>query len=406
MCYNISNNKEISMATITVLTPPVTAPTYAPQQPVPRQAPKIVPISGPDSDLLSPELCSTIEKVVKAKETLFQRSFGSGLGKLLPLRRFDASLIGGDIFNSLYLSFQGIRSILAVSSTHLSSGVASTLACASLVLGIAAGAINIGVGLLCLADGIHKLKAGDKLSGIRLLIDGALSISIGIVMILAQAAFVGFFAAHPYILAILFAIMTLPLLYECSKRCLQIFRDQDVASQFFKALGTTRSNPNITQGNIKWKELSSLFPELEKAKTRPKDAEQLICDLMQRLEAEIGVRAGKELLDLVSRLGKGEANLDDQKLRKEVRRWNVIQSVRLLQQIIYILATPFSLVSSFTQGTASLACDSAQSMLLAVANFIPLILDLKVPDGRNVPVAIDPVEPKDLIHGEASPLLA
>ena len=191
----------------------------------------------------------------------------------------DWILILGDALNMLYLGFLGLLAAIPSWNT-----LGTTLLSSS--FGIAGGIINILVGCLCLKEAKTAFANKDKLLGWRLLLDGAFMIAIGGVMLLASMATllgalsikVGFFvaisaflAANPWVLPVLFLIITLPILYEVTSRVVKLAKDKDCGAKMhlpeFKELFQNKDPAEIAIADID--DFISLYSEGEAKEHQP-----------------------------------------------------------------------------------------------------------------------------------------
>ena len=76
-------------------------------------------------------------------------------------------------------------------------------------------------------------------------------------------------------------------------------------------------------------------------------------------------------------------------LQKDIKEWNIIQHVRLLQQLLCIASVSLGLGSIFASSVQTAGMlSSMSSFMLAGVSFIPGILDAKYRYKRSVPIVI------------------
>lgn len=182
--------------------------------------------------VLPPSLCPTAEKVKQAS-TLKQALFDKVDTKGYVLE--DYVMISGNLLDTGYLLLEAAMVAIPAINTLATSIISSTC-------GVVGGAINIGVGIICLKEAHQASINGDTKLANRLYISGLLIILIGIVMIVASSAslaakagsasgLAAFFAANPWILPVLFLAATIPTLIEVCMRTGKIWGGKDVGSQ-------------------------------------------------------------------------------------------------------------------------------------------------------------------------------
>lgn len=328
------------------------------------------------------------QKIIAAKEQNVEKALSN---KWVV---YDPVLIGGDFFTTAYLGLEGVISVFTTPG----------LAMAASVCGIVGGLINIGVAFSCLREAIPALKAGDTLLGGRLLCDFIFCLAIGVVMILASIAQFGvlagvgaFFAANPWLLPVLFFVITIPIIYEVSKRVFAIKTGADIASQIhLPQLKTHLQNlaqiPPEAQMR-KWNEIFTEFaspqhPFYLSGAPSPSEMNQK----MERFQAGMGVKAAlsahKLMLSLLQ-MNSQEALKQLPELEKEIAEWNFAQNVRLTQQILYIFSFALSMIALPLKSIGAVL-NSIDNGFMAGANGIPLYMDTFWPFKRNTPIVVAP----------------
>jgi len=314
-----------------------------------------------------------------------------------PITGTDTILIGGDVFNTGYLLFEGFTAAIPAAE-----GVAG-IAIASTVFGVVGGVINMAVGMICLKEAIQALKNGDRLLGGRLLIDAIFCNAIGIVMILASistqvAALSGvaaFFAANPWLLPVLFFVGSIPVFAEILSRVKNIWGEQDIAS----TLQLNQLEEMLSKEKIDWDGVFHLYDgtALDIKQIRTEYAENGLISLSNRMEVlqgDMGVEAAidtfKLLRDLLER-NEEKALERVKELKGRVAFWNGVQHLRLFQQFLYLGSFVVSM-AALRPGMNGRAIGATQSFAMAAANAIPLWMDLRWPFERNVTLVVPQVE--------------
>ncbi len=325
------------------------------------QEPAAVPLRDKVSDLMQ----DLIIKKQAAMEAALQERTGK---RTLP----ESILIGGDVFTTGYLGFQGVQA-LKPAITHLSGVAFSALICGEI-----AGLINIGVALVSLMEACQAFKNGDTKLGLRLTLDFICFFSIGVIMILVSLAMkvaaltaIGtFFAANPWLLPVLFFIATIPVLTEVASRIKQIWCKQDLGSQLDE---------------------SQLKQQIEQLR-KETDVAAALSDRMEILQANIGVIAAIEtfkfmklIVDKKEQTAEGIAQ--KQRMKNAVAEWNHAQYVRLGQQILYLLSF-FAGLSAFLPKVNQRKVNATNNFFLAGANAIPFYMDSFWPFKRNTPIVV------------------
>ncbi len=289
-----------------------------------------------------------------------------------------------------FMGFQGVRALLPT----LSKVAAVTMA--TFICGEVAGVINIGVGIVSLKEAIQALHNGDKLLGVRLLLDGIFLMLIGIGMIListglkavALGAVTAFFVANPWVLPLLFFIITIPLMIEISKRVIDIWSGNDLASK----LPLEEIKVELLSDELVWDNITNLL------KDTPFDLQELspagLSDKMETFQADMGVSAAIEAFKFLEALFKKEkaGALDElEKLKKKITAWNKAQHVRLSQQILYIVSFILSMLV-FCPKVPKRSLNALVNFSMAGANAIPLYMDVFWPFKRNTTLVVPKVE--------------
>lgn len=298
--------------------------------------------------------------------------------------------IGGDLFSMGYLAFQGAQIVSPSLAANLGVGIATA------VCGVIAGGINIGVAFVCLAEGIQASKNGDKKLALRLYLDFACFLAIGIIMMLASlAARVGalgaistFFTANPWLLPVLFFIVSVPVIVEIANRIKNIWQKTNLGAQL-----ETDHLDELIQGEDPQNPYH-LKPILEMAERGVDEpfVKLALSQKMEQFQADMGVEAALETFRLMKQILKKEDTHEQlEKTKKKLSEWKNAQYVRMGQQILYTAAFGVSM-GALTPQLNIPAVNGAQTFATAGANAIPLYMDTFWPFKRNTPIVVPMVE--------------
>lgn len=325
-------------------------------------------------------VANLMQQVIDQKEALTQAALKNrwNLSEVI--------LIGGDLFSMGYLGFQGVQ-IVKSSLTAI-----PTIAFSTLVCGVVAGAINIGVAGVCLKEGIQASKNGDKKLALRLYVDFTCLLIIGFIMMLASlamrvcalGAITAFFSANPWLLPVLFFVLSIPITIEIVNRIKNIRKKQNLAAQLntpdlSKLIhGTNLENPFHLQPLIDQARHGVEQPFIKRA----------LSEKMEQFQADMGVEAALETFRLMRLILKKEKTEEQfEKTKKKISEWNNAQYVRLLQQILYGAAFVVSLAALSPRINIP-AVNGVETFSMAGANAIPLYMDTFWPFKRNTPIVV------------------
>ncbi|MBX7066421.1 MAG: hypothetical protein K1X28_04240 [Parachlamydiales bacterium] len=294
----------------------------------------------------------------------------------------EAVMIGGDLFSMGYLAFQGAQ-IVKPALAAIPAIAIATLAC-----GCIAGAINIGVAIISMKEGFQALKNGDTKLALRLFLDFFGLFGIGTIMILASLALrvaalsaVGtFFGANPWLLPVLFFIISIPILVEISNRIYNIQMGKDLASQL---------NGDLNQ-LIHGKDPNNPFHFQSLLESQETDLEvrNEIARRFEQLQADMGVEAASEALKLIRlQMLQEDTKEQLQKFKEKIAEWNRAQYVRMFQQVLYAAAFGVSM-GTLNPSMNTAAVNGTQTFAMTAANAIPLYMDTFWPFKRNTPIVV------------------
>jgi ABC-type multidrug transport system fused ATPase/permease subunit len=298
----------------------------------------------------------------------------------------EAVQIGGDLFSMGYLGFQGAQMIRpSISSIP-------AIAFSSLVCGVIAGAINIGVAFVCLKEGIQASKNGDTKLATRLYLDFASLLAIGLIMMLTSIAvrvaalgvLTAFFAANPWLLPVIFFILSIPIIIEVAGRIKNICQKRDLGSAV-KASDLPKQLQDPNEKNP-----FSLKPLIDMAERGVNDQfiKIALSQKMELFQANMGVEAALETFRLLKQILKNEEMMEQlEKTKKKIAEWNKAQWVRMFQQVLYTAAFAVSLIAlSPRMNTPSV--NGGQTFAMAAANATALYMDTYWPFKRNTPIVV------------------
>ncbi len=337
-----------------------------------------------------PPILSVVQRVIALKEKNVEDALNNRTDyknhKMLTLG--EVTLIGGDLFSTAYLIFQGVTPWVHIS--------ALTLGWVMLVCGCVAGTISVGVALLSLFESLQAFYNGNFGLGVRLFLDFIGLLGIGVIMILTALAVkvaVGsvtvFFAAHPWILPLLYFAITIPLLIEISSKITKSCLNWDSAA----SLKLPELLNLLKKDQVDWNEIAELYEEGNPFHATIAGADDLI-ERMEIFQSEMGVRAGVEAFKLFECLlaqKDKEALAQCVKVQDEITKWNFKQFVRLCQQILYVIAFVLSILA-LHYFSLHVVLVSVTNFLLAEANAIPIYLDIFCPFERNTTLVVPKVE--------------
>lgn len=340
-----------------------------------------------NSPLEEPTISALVHRVIAAKEEHIQQAKDNTWDRYNPI------LIGGDLFTMAYLTFQGVTAC-----AHLSLPF---VAVATLVCGVVAGVITVGVAFVSLKESLQAFHNKDWKLGLRLLLDFVGLLGIGAIMILTPlaakfaslACLTAFFAAHPWVLPLLFFVITIPLLIEIGSRVINIYLEKDLATD----LKLEKLFDLLKEDEVDWNEISLLYANTNPFHFEVKDAEDLI-ERMETLQSGIGVTAALKAFKLFECLleqDKEEALAHFLELHKEISDWNGKQHVRLMQQVLFVFAFILSMAGLCIRPSPALY-GPIENFLMAGANAIPLYMDTFWPFERNTTLVVPKVEKEEI----------
>ncbi len=341
------------------------------------------------SGLKAEEIAQVMQNVLVAKNGLVQKAEAN------TLQRYNPILIGGDLFSMGYLAFEGVLSL----APHLRA--IPSMGIATLICGEIAGLINLGVGFVCLKEGIQALKNGDYRGGTRLILDFTCCMAIGLIMILnslsirvAALAGVGaFFTANPWLLPLIFFIAMLPLLCDLSLRIKDIAQGKNWGAKLqLNAVEKLLANKD-------WDGIAKLcqnpdYPlHVSSGSKTKEEMAQFLSQKMEELQADMGVTAATETFALMLALQKKDKITAQTHLslaRQKIGDWNRAIYVRMFQQVLYVGGFGVSMAALSPNANGNLL-NGVQNLCLAAANAIPLYMDTFWPFKRNQLIVVPKV---------------
>lgn len=346
-------------------------------------------LNASSSTLRTEEITEVMQGVLTAKNALVQKAEAN------TLQRYNPILIGGDLFSMGYLAFEGALSL----APHLQA--LPSIGLATLVCGEIAGLINLGVGFVCLKEGIQALKNGDYRGGTRLILDFTCCMAIGLIMILnslsiravALAGVGAFFTANPWLLPLIFFIATLPLICDLGLRIKDIAQKKNLGAKLqldaLEKLLASKDWDGITK---LCQEANHPFHVEFAGKTR-QEMTQCLSQKMEELQADMGITAGAESFALMLALQNKDKTAAETHLslaRRKIGDWNRSIYVRMFQQVLYVGGFGVSMAALTPTANANLL-NGVQNLCLAGANAVPLYMDIFWPFKRNQLIVVPKV---------------
>jgi hypothetical protein len=347
-----------------------------------------------DPEVQQGKLSGVVKRVLQEKETLKDKALANKWD------RYNPFIIGGDAFTMATLAFDGVQTLMPQVS-NIAAVAALTMVC-----GLVAGVINVGVGAVCFKESMQAFYNGDKLLGFRLLLDSVTLTAIGIVMILAAlsakvtalGAVGAFFKASPWVLPVLFFIISIPVIVEIARRIKNIHTGNDMASKLnLKKIEVILEQGDVVKAcNHLMKKLNiKSLPDL--VEENPREVFKKLTNTMEELQADMGAEAALAVFKLLLKLREQnlEASLEAlEKAKEEIKSWNRVQHIRMFQQILYLLAFIASLgvLSPTMSSSTGAAITATQQFTMSAANAIPLYMDSMMPFKRNPPIVVPMVD--------------
>lgn len=333
-------------------------------------------------------LTSIVSGVIKAKETKKTEALDNP-GRYSPLKLDrDFYMVGGDIFNGGYTLFTSVT-YFKPSLSNLSWMGLTTSIC-----GEVGGVINVLVGGKEISDAFMGIANGDSEQWWNV-IDGFLLILVGITMFLVALSFkvaaLGGLAgaiSQPWVLPLLFFLMTLPYLCKYVKSVNKIHCGEDLGSKLHL------NHIQSTAANIDWeKQLKdSNLHEIYTSWQAGSLTWDMCSDAIQKLQDDIGVEAAIEVFKLLEKIlqGREEDDIYAQIViaREKIKEWHNAMHFKLLQQIFFILAGCISAIAFCPKANSGTA-NGCSSLFLAAPNAQAIFMDIHWPFKRNI---LTPVE--------------
>lgn len=327
------------------------------------------------------KLSNLMEQVITEKQQNVQKALDGRVNVL------EGLMIGGDAFSMGYLGFEGIQ--LAKPSLSKIPAIKT----ATMICGTIAGVINIAVAIICLKEGIQAWKNGDKKLAMRLILDFVCFLIIGSVMILASlalkvtalGAISAFLAANPWLMPVMFFVVSVPVFVEILTRIVNSMKKQDYAAELDKG-----DLNQLIEGKDQKNPLH-LAPLKEMLQRGVQDVfvKEHLSQKMEALQADMGVEAAIETFRLLKQvLNKEEFDEQQKRAKKKIAKWNRAQYVRLFQQVLFAGAFGLSMGKLMNPKINTPAVNSSQSFAMSAANAIPLYMDINWPFMRNAPIVV------------------
>lgn len=288
--------------------------------------------------------------------------------------------IGGDVTTGLSV----LTSAMAKTSHKVSSS--SAVQFLGTGFGIASGALNIAGGIVTLWSAYRSFAASDYKKGVQSVLSGVCYIFLGALMLVSSIAphspIAHLFKKDPWLLPLLFAASSIPLIIQTGHRVGMAALGKDLGSQILEALKHENSKKRALQILDKIvMDRKGLVSEEDQKAFRQKETDYFI-SLIQTAEADMGPEAALALFGWLKGTTKKET------LEKEIISWHRVQKVRFAQRVAYIAA--------FVLGMGALSSSSAaypltSDLLMFGGNAIAFGLDTWYPLVCNSPDVPDPV---------------
>lgn len=331
--------------------------------------------------------------VIQKKQENIDTVLADTKARYHPITGSDTILFYGNVFNFGYLIFEGVK--CAAPATKTISGVMI----ASMVFGVVGGAINIAVGLVCLKEALQAVANKDYAKAARLFCDFFFCTAIGMLMIvvsLAPSSALGtFFVANPWVLPLLWLIITIPLFIEITYGTQKIWRATDIASTLkLDPLKTLLEAETVDWNQVK-AHLQNTILDIDQIQDAfQKHKLHSLSDRMEVLQAEMGpvsAVATMRLFHAILNRKKEDAIKTIEELQGHVSFWNKALHVRLLQQLFFFASFAVSMGAlHMHRGIGTI--EATQNFALAAANGIPLYMDLFWPFARNTTLVVPKVD--------------
>jgi hypothetical protein len=344
--------------------------------------PAVVPAPEP---VRNADVVAAMGRAYEQKQALVQKALVN------TAERYNVWIVGQDAFNVLDIGFEGVLKCTPSLKT------CSKLVFASTICGILAGVLNIAAAIATLKSAKNAGELKDTLSKTRLYMDVLCTFAIGVLMILTSIArelvflsAVGFFfAANPYLLPLLFFLITFPTILETSLRLASICRGHDWASKL--EWNTLREALFSVDGkSIDWEAIEKL-KLLEKVAPETEGAPDLLPKMkakLDELQADIGVEAAIEAFRLLKALHeKKKVDVRDAFLKFEakVKEWRIAQVKRLAEQLLCGIAFGASMGNL---AGSSVSLTAVETGALMSASGISLQMDVWDPFARGSPIVV------------------
>jgi hypothetical protein len=198
----------------------------------------------------------------------------------------------------------------------------------------------------------------------------------------------------------------------------------DFLTQLITLKDKNKKNPELLIAGAE--EIEKLSENLEDCKVDEKLISQFMKGLMNDVQGKIGIEAATEVFELLDLL-KNLLNVDDitntqgpvdlknetfkkfnetmsiiqtklEKAQTEIKKWDRTQWLRLAQQICCAIATILIVVVFIAlTGAAAKILEASTYFFLALANAIPLYMDIFLPYRRNTPMIIESEKSKQIL---------
>jgi len=364
--------------------------------------PKIVQIHSSDCH----DISQSVGKIIEEKQRLIDATLNNSKKRYHPLKGSDTILITSNVFNAGYLFFEGIKCAAPGAEKIPEIALATTW------FGILGGAIDVAVGVICLKEAKEAFASGDNAKGWRLAFEGALYIALGSLICLSSlSAYIGvfggitaFLAANPWIMPMLWAIHSAPLILEILRTLAKHWEEKDIASN----LKLDELQEKLSCKSVDFETIENHFKGtiLDFDEIRKKQEQEQLEALSQRVEKiqmELGPESAVTAMKLAKAIldkKKDDAKLQIKELQGRVEDWKKIYSIRLGLQMIHVADFALCMIGMHLPADTQImeaAQDFALSLSYAAGD---LPINISKPFARNTPLIVPKVDVSKLVKAE------
>lgn len=336
-------------------------------------------------DQVDLRMITSVERAFQSKQAQIDTALKNGWERYNPL------VISLDAFDVFEIGFEGAMRLAPSLKTF------SSLVLTSTICGVIAGVLNIGGAIAIFKSARDATGLNDNRAALRLYLDAFCTFAIGVIMILISLAkeviFLSalgfFFAANPYLLPILFFIVTFPTILETLDRLSAIAQGSDWASKLkMNDLRKLLIEPKTEE--VSWEAIDDLglLQKIAPSNTEAEDLDLPMMAKLEELQADIGVEGAVAAFRLLKELhhknviGAREAFLE---FEAKIQEWRIAQVKRLAEELLCGMAFGFSM-GNLSGNISSLTALETGSLM--ASSGIALQMDLANPFTRSTPVVL------------------